>query len=201
MRRSRFIAVVQHVSTVEEARGQLAELRREFHDARHLCSAYVIGPRREIQRSHDDGEPSGTAGAPMLEAVLKRVTRAGRTDLSDVAVVVVRYFGGVLLGAGGLVRAYSESVSRALDSAPFVRRRLQQVLDIKVPHADAGRLEHSLRSTGIEIIGHAYGHSVTISVAVPASAPGVSGFEARLASLTAGARTAERTSVRWVDSA
>uniref|UniRef100_UPI0039EEFE92 IMPACT family protein n=1 Tax=Sinomonas sp. G460-2 TaxID=3393464 RepID=UPI0039EEFE92 len=111
IKRSRFITVLRRAETEDEARALVAELRREFHDARHHCSAFVLGPDRTAQRSNDDGEPSGTAGIPMLEALLKGATLDGAADLSDVAAVVVRYFGGILLGAGGLVRAYSESVS------------------------------------------------------------------------------------------
>ncbi|HSU46325.1 MAG TPA: YigZ family protein, partial [Arthrobacter sp.] len=117
VKRSRFITVLRRAGTEAEARELVADLRREFHDARHHCSAFVIGPDRTIQRSSDDGEPAGTAGIPMLEALLKRETAPGVTGLSDASAVVVRYFGGVLLGAGGLVRAYSESVSAALDLA------------------------------------------------------------------------------------
>lgn len=119
IRRSRFITVLRRSPDEDTARSLVADLRREFHDARHHCSAFVIGPDRMIQRSSDDGEPSGTAGIPMLEALIKRETADGVTDLSDVSAVVVRYFGGILLGAGGLVRAYSESVSKALDLAPW----------------------------------------------------------------------------------
>ena len=90
----------------------------------------MLGPDRDMQRSNDDGEPSGTAGIPMLEALLKRETAPGVADLSDVAAVVVRYFGGILLGAGGLVRAYSESVSGALELAPLVRRRRLRICSV-----------------------------------------------------------------------
>ena len=105
VKRSRFITVLHRTADEEGARSVLAGLRREFHDARHHCSAFVLGPDRDMQRSNDDGEPSGTAGLPMLDALLKRETAPGVTDLSDVTAVVVRYFGGILLGAGGLVRA------------------------------------------------------------------------------------------------
>ena len=100
IKRSRFITVLRRAATEETARDLVAGLRREFHDARHHCSAFVLGPDRGIQRSNDDGEPSGTAGIPMLEALLKRETAPGAADLSDASAVVVRYFGGILLGAG-----------------------------------------------------------------------------------------------------
>jgi putative IMPACT (imprinted ancient) family translation regulator len=96
IKRSRFITVLRRAGTEDAARDLVAGLRREFHDARHHCSAFVIGPDRTIQRSSDDGEPAGTAGIPMLEALLKRETASGVTDLSDVSAVVVRYFGTVM---------------------------------------------------------------------------------------------------------
>src|SRR6478752_7614543 len=148
VKRSRFITVLRRAGTEDTARDLVAGLRREFHDARHHCSAFVIGPDRDIQRSNDDGEPSGTAGIPMLEAILKRETAPGVADLSDVAVVVVRYFGGILLGAGGLVRAYSESVSGALELAPLVRRRRLRICSVPVQNAVAGRLANDLRAAG-----------------------------------------------------
>src|SRR6476661_10584301 len=134
IKRSRFITVLGRAGTEDEARNLVAGLRREFHDARHHCSAFVIGPDRTIQRSSDDGEPAGTAGIPMLEALLKRETAPGMTDLSDISAVVVRYFGGVLLGAGGLVRAYSESISTALELAPMVQRSRLRICAVRVPH-------------------------------------------------------------------
>lgn len=200
VRRSRFIAIVRRVDTEEHTRQLLTDLRREFHDARHHCSAFVIGPDRSLQRANDDGEPSGTAGAPMLDAILKRETSSGVTDLSDLAVVVVRYFGGVLLGAGGLVRAYSDAASRALDAAPTVQRRLLQQLTVPVAHADAGRVENDLRAAGTEVLGTDYlADRALIQVAVPAGETSVSAFTARLASLTAGQSGAELQDLKWVD--
>src|SRR3954452_3337194 len=148
IKRSRFITVLRRAGAEDTARDLVAGLRREFHDARHHCSAFVIGPDRTIQRSSDDGEPAGTAGIPMLEALLKRETASGVADLSDVSAVVVRYFGGILLGAGGLVRAYSESVSATLDLAPLVRRSRLRICAVPLQHAAAGRLENDLPAAG-----------------------------------------------------
>ncbi|WP_196866856.1 IMPACT family protein [Arthrobacter sp. CAN_A212] len=200
VRRSRFVAVVRRADTEDGARHLVTDLRREFHDARHHCSAFVLGPDRSIQRANDDGEPSGTAGVPMLDAILKRVTTGGATDLSDLAVVVVRYFGGVLLGAGGLVRAYSDAVSQALEAAPTVQRRLLQQLTVPVAHADAGRVENDLRAAGTGILGTDYlADRALIQVAVPAGEASVMDFTARLASLTAGQSGAELQDLKWVD--
>lgn len=106
IRRSRFIACLFPVTDDEQARARLGELRHEFHDARHHCSAQLLGPGRDSAHSSDDGEPAGTAGVPIMQALTSHVTATGRADLSNVLAVVVRYFGGVELGAGGLARAY-----------------------------------------------------------------------------------------------
>jgi uncharacterized YigZ family protein len=200
IRRSRFITVLRRSPDEETARSLVTDLRREFHDARHHCSAFVIGPDRMIQRSSDDGEPSGTAGIPMLEALIKRETAATVTDLSDISVVVVRYFGGILLGAGGLVRAYSESVSTALDLAPLVQRRRLRLCAINSPHADAGRLENDLRSAGYVMAETGYEPRHTIlRVALPDDDAAISEAHARLASLTSGNLELRLQGTEWVD--
>lgn len=109
--KSRFITTVYPCSTEEEAQAFIGRINKEFWDARHNCTAFALGPKQEQQRSSDNGEPSGTAGKPMLE-VLKK------TGITNIAVVVTRYFGGIKLGAGGLIRAYSHSVAETLRLAP-----------------------------------------------------------------------------------
>lgn len=142
IKKSRFLAHLAPARTVEEADAVVARVRKELWDARHHCVALVVGTHADAQRSSDDGEPSGTAGVPMLEVLRHR-------DVTDVVAVVSRYFGGVLLGAGGLVRAYSGAVSGALDAAAggglLLRRARRTVVRLDVPHADAGRIEHLLR--------------------------------------------------------
>ncbi|XAS70254.1 YigZ family protein [Micrococcaceae bacterium Sec5.1] len=200
IRRSRFITVLRRSPDEETARSLVAALRREFHDARHHCSAFVVGPDRMIQRSSDDGEPSGTAGIPMLEALLKRETAPGVTDLSDVSVVVVRYFGGILLGAGGLVRAYSESVSAALELAPLVQRRRLRLCDIDVPHADAGRLENELRGSGFVMANTSYEAKHTVlRVALADNSDALAEADSRVAALTAGTGTLSPQGTEWID--
>lgn len=138
IKKSRFIARVEPVTSVDEADAVIARLRKQWWDARHNCSAMVTGLLGDQARSSDDGEPSGTAGVPMLEVLRRR-------ELTDVVAVVTRYFGGVKLGAGGLVRAYSSAVSEALDLAsPVHRQSLTQVM-FDVSHADAGRYDNLLR--------------------------------------------------------
>ena len=142
IKRSRFLAHVAPVADGTEADEVVARLRKQHWDARHHCVAVVLGVHADTQRSSDDGEPSGTARAAMLEVLRHRRT-------TDVVAVVTRYFGGVLLGAGGLVRAYSGAVTAALDDAErrglvIGRRHLVEVT-LDAPHAEAGRLEHLLR--------------------------------------------------------
>jgi uncharacterized YigZ family protein len=200
VKRSRFITVLRRSGSEEEARSLVADLRREFHDARHHCSAFVIGPDRDIQRSSDDGEPSGTAGIPMLDALTKRETQPGLADLSDVSAVVVRYFGGVLLGAGGLVRAYSESVSTALALAPLVRRTRLRICSTTVQHAAAGRLENDLRAAGFTMGETSYGGSGTVlRVALPDDDAGIAAAADRLLALTAGSAILVPEGTEWID--
>jgi uncharacterized YigZ family protein len=200
IKRSRFITVLQRTPDEDSARSLVSGLRREFHDARHHCSAFVLGPDRGVQRSNDDGEPSGTAGIPMLEALLKRETAPGVTDLSDVAAVVVRYFGGILLGAGGLVRAYSESVSSALDSAPLVRRQRLRICSVPVPHASAGRLENELRAAGYVMAGPSYDAQMTVlRLALPDDTAGLAQAADRVAALTAGTAALLAGESEWID--
>ncbi len=136
----------------------------------------------------------------MLEALLKRETSPRVTDLSDVSVVVVRYFGGILLGAGGLVRAYSESVSAGLDLAPLVLRRRLRLCAIDVPHAGAGRLENELRGAGYLMADTGYEAQHTVlRVALPDEATAISEARARLASLTAGHLELRPQGTEWVD--
>jgi uncharacterized YigZ family protein len=200
VKRSRFITVLRRADSEETARDLVSVLRREFHDARHHCSAFVLGPDRGIQRSNDDGEPSGTAGIPMLEALLKRETTPGTADLSDVSAVVVRYFGGILLGAGGLVRAYSESLSGALERAPLVRRRRLRICSASVPHSAAGRLENDLRASGFVMAETSYGASDTVlRLAIPDDPAEISTASERLLSFTSGEVALVPGGTEWID--
>lgn len=138
IKKSRFLTHIAPVTGPDGADAVIAAVKKRAWDARHNCSAQVTGISGERARSSDDGEPSGTAGVPMLEVLKRR-------DLTDVVAVVTRYFGGIKLGAGGLVRAYSSAVSEALDLATLVDRRLLTGVRVRAPHADAGRLENLLR--------------------------------------------------------
>lgn len=203
--RSRFRSTVARVSDEQEARAVVESLRRQHWDARHHCSAFVVGPERTLEQAADDGEPAGTAGLPMLEALVLRRTAtdaAGRdvTDLSDVSAVVVRWFGGTLLGAGGLVRAYSEAVSQALDGASLVVRRRQRLYRLPASHADAGRIENELRAAGTTVLDTAYGAAgAELGLALPDDDAAVAALHSRVASLTAGAGVLRPVGTDWVD--
>lgn len=190
VKRSRFICRIERVSTEGEARAVVDRVRRQHWDARHNCSAFVLGPDGAVQRSNDDGEPSGTAGAPMLEVLRGR-------EVSDVVAVVTRDFGGVLLGAGGLVRAYSGAVKAALDQVGVLERRLVELFDIEVAHADAGRLENDLRARGVTVLGVEHAETATLHVAVDAA--GAELFRRMLAEVTGGSAVAVAAGRDWVD--
>lgn len=136
--RSRFIACVTPAFSEEEARAYIEKIRKEFPDASHVCTAYVTGENDMIQRSSDNHEPAGTAGVPMLEAIRK-------SGLSSTCACVVRYFGGIKLGAGGLIRAYSGSVTDALAEAKKLDKVPVDVWQITYPYDLSGKLEGWLR--------------------------------------------------------
>jgi len=199
IRRSRFIGCLARVDTELQAREFIAGLRRQHHEARHVCSAFILGADRDVMRSSDDGEPAGTAGIPMLEALSLRDT-GGARDLSDVCVVVVRYFGGIKLGAGGLVRAYSDAVSAVLDTTRMLTRQRMVLTGIEAPHAEAGRWENELRAAGFAVQGTDYGaSSATVTVALPDDGRAGDAFAARLAAITAGTGTFHTLGTEWVD--
>lgn len=166
IRKSRFLTHVAPVSSPEEAEAVIAGIRRKAWDAAHNCTAMVTGLLGDQARSSDDGEPSGTAGVPMLEVLRRR-------ELTDVVAVVTRYFGGVKLGAGGLVRAYSSAVSEALDLVALVRRKSLTQVTLEVPHADAGRFDNLLRAWALDhgaTLGEPrYGAQATLELWVPAA--------------------------------
>lgn len=190
VKRSRFGCTLERVESEEAARAVVTRLRKEHWDARHHCSAFVIGPDGGLHRSSDDREPAGTAGTPMLEVLRGQ-------EVSDVVAVVTRWFGGVLLGAGGLVRAYGDAVRAGLDSVGTVDRSLVLEHELVVPHAEAGRVEHELRSRGVIILDTTYAADVTLRLGVPADEEGR--LAPSVAELTAGSGRLRQVGSRWVD--
>lgn len=140
IQKSRFIGYVKRVETEEAAQSFISEIKKKHHDANHNCSAYMIGDNNQIQKANDDGEPSGTAGVPMLEVLKKQ-------DLKDTVIVVTRYFGGIKLGAGGLIRAYGSTTSQAIAATGVVERQLMQGISIVVSYSLLGKLENVLRNS------------------------------------------------------
>ncbi|SFD41627.1 uncharacterized protein, YigZ family [Bacillus sp. OV194] len=138
--RSRFLAHFARATTEAEAIEFIQRIKKMHHSANHNCSAYLIGEHDHIQKANDDGEPSGTAGVPMLEVLKKR-------KLKDVVVVVTRYFGGIKLGAGGLIRAYGKSVSEGLNAIGVVERKLMQIVHTKIDYTLLGKVENDIRSS------------------------------------------------------
>lgn len=193
IKKSRFITHVAPVASPEEADAVIAAVKKRAWDARHNCSAQVTGVLGDRARSSDDGEPSGTAGIPMLEVLRRR-------ELTDVVAVVTRYFGGIKLGAGGLVRAYSSAVSEALDLAALVDRRMLVGVDISVDHADAGRFDNLLRSWAPAhdsvLDEPVYGVQASFVVWTPAAA--VESLTAEIAANSAGAVSAVPTGVEKI---
>lgn len=165
VKRSRFIATIARVEDEDAARAVIAEVRRAHQTARHHCSAFIVEVPggRPIERSSDDGEPAGTAGMPMLDVL----RGAG---LTQVVAVVTRYFGGVLLGTGGLVRAYSDAVQTALDAAPRVQVIERSAFSIVVEHEHFGRVQAQLLRAGIDIVDVDYSAVVQLTVLAGCSA-------------------------------
>jgi len=144
IRKSRFIGHARPVATEEEAVQFVEQIKKKYWDATHNCSAYVVGERDEWQKALDDGEPSGTAGKPILEVIKHR-------NLKNVAVVVTRYFGGIMLGAGGLVRAYTNGAAAGIDAAGPIVKTLHREIAVEVDYTWYGKLENVLRERGVRI--------------------------------------------------
>ena len=192
IKRSRFITLIGRATNEEEARALIDAARERFPDARHHCSAYIyhVDAANPVERSSDDGEPSGTAGKPMLD-VLKG------SGLLDICAVVVRYFGGIKLGAGGLVHAYGGAVSETMEQVERVTRALRELYTVEVSHADAGRLEADLCNRGVDIVDTTYSQAVTYTVSV---APGgEEELTATLAALTQGEVAPQEAGTAWVE--
>lgn len=158
--KSRFIAHIARAKTEDEAIQFIQSIKKEHNSATHNCSAYLIGETDNIQKANDDGEPSGTAGVPMLEVLKKR-------ELKDTVAVVTRYFGGIKLGAGGLIRAYGKAVSESLNHIGVVERQLQQIVHITVDYTLLGKMENELRNSVFPIKEMNYLDKVEIQMYVP----------------------------------
>lgn len=159
-KKSRFIATVRIVHSEEEAIRFIESMKKKYWDATHNCSAYVIGERKELMRCSDDGEPQGTAGRPMLDVLLGE-------DVYDVAVVVTRYFGGTLLGTGGLVRAYSKAVQEGLAQSILIEQKYGVLLEVITDYNGIGKLQYLFGQEKMPIMESEYTDIVTLKVLVP----------------------------------
>lgn len=159
-KKSRFIATVRPVESEDEAVSFINETKKKYWDARHNCSAFVIGKRQELTRCSDDGEPAGTAGRPMLDVLLKE-------NIHNAAVVVTRYFGGVLLGTGGLVRAYQQATKAGLSASEIIEKKEGAVLFIRTDYTGIGRLQYLLAQEKITVMDTAYEADVLVKAVIP----------------------------------
>lgn len=158
-KKSKFICNVYHIESVEEAEKILADVRKKYHDARHNCFAYRIADG-DLSKSSDDGEPSGTAGVPMLNILTGR-------GLSNILVVVTRYFGGILLGTGGLVRAYSLATTSSLDNAELIEEEIGLMASFWIDYKDLDEVKYQMKNRGILISDLKYDEKVNVIIEGP----------------------------------
>lgn len=159
IQKSRFICYISRATTEEEAQEFIQKIKKQHWNATHNCSAYLIGEQDHIQKANDDGEPSGTAGVPMLEVLKKR-------GLKDTVVVVTRYFGGIKLGAGGLIRAYGKCTSEGINHVGVVQRKLMRVMQTEIDYTLLGKVENELRNSKYAIKDIHYLENVTFDTYV-----------------------------------
>lgn len=190
IKKSRFICHLFRVTGEEDARAQIEVVRKQHWNANHNCTAWIIGEGMSSQRSSDDGEPSGTAGMPMLDVLRRR-------EVTDTLAIVTRYFGGIMLGAGGLIRAYGGAVSEALDVTGIVERLPLAVVNVTANYDDAGRIENAIRARDLDLVDVAYAMDVTFELVMPPA--NVGAFDTWLQELTNGVNGATITGEGFVE--
>ena len=188
-KKSRFIAQIFPIKTEEEALQLLAGVRKKHYDARHNCFAYVLGDNNETERCSDDGEPSGTAGRPMMDVITGR-------GIHNVLVVVTRYFGGTLLGTGGLVRAYSAAVKEGLSDCVIVEKIRGFAVKVTTDYTDVGKIQYIAASRELSEESSEYGEKAEFVYLVPAEK--VEGFEQEITEKTGGKSRIERGDETWI---
>ena len=187
-KKSRFIATTRPVETEEEAIAFIEEMKKKYWDARHHCSAYVIGERGQVQRCSDDGEPGQTAGRPMLDVLLGQEVR-------NVCVVVTRYFGGTLLGTGGLVRAYSGAAQEGLKNSVIVEKHLGVRLKITTDYNGIGKIQYVAGQMGVTILDTEYTEQVVVWLMIPSGQQDA--FQAQITEKTGGRAVMEPEGVLY----
>ena len=160
-KRSRFIANIYYIEDEEQAKKYIKEVKKKYHDAKHNCFAYkVVENKKNIERSSDDGEPSGTAGMPILNII-------NGEGLCNILIIVTRYFGGILLGTGGLLRAYTESTKKALENANIIEKEIGYEAKITVSYSEYEKFEYYAKQKKIKILNKTYNENVEIIVEIP----------------------------------
>ena len=160
IQKSRFLTYINRVESEQQAQAFIEEIKAKHKSANHNCSAYLIGEHDSIQKANDDGEPSGTAGFPMLEVLKKQ-------GLKDTVVVVTRYFGGIKLGGGGLIRAYGKATTEGLMAAQIVERRLHHLMKVSVDYTWLGKVENEIRTSAYPLDRIDYAEAVELFLYVP----------------------------------
>ena len=188
-KKSRFIANIFPVNTEEEALERIGQIKKKHYDARHHCFAYVLGEKNEVERCSDDGEPSGTAGRPMLDLLVG-------AGVHDVLAVVTRYFGGTLLGTGGLVRAYSAATKEALENCEIRQKEVGYRLTIATDYVDLGKIQYLAAARELKEENVDYGENVSITYEVPETE--IDAFEKELVDKTGGKCKIDRGSKIWI---
>lgn len=188
--KSRFIAYVNRAETEEQALEFINSIKKKHPNATHNCSCYLIGEHDQFQKANDDGEPSGTAGVPMLEVLKKK-------GLKDTVVVVTRYFGGIKLGGGGLIRAYGKATTEGIEAAQIVERKCHHLIKISIDYVWLGKLENELRNSTYILKDIQYAENVQIFVYVPKNA--VDTFESWITELTNGQASIETIDKHFVE--
>ena len=176
-KKSRFIATTEKIETEEEALAFIGRMKKQYWDARHNCYAFAAGEHHNLQRCSDDGEPAGTAGRPMLDVLLKE-------DIHNIAVVVTRYFGGTLLGTGGLVRAYQKAVQEGLKNSVLIEKMQGRLLTVECDYNSIGKIQYILAQRQITVLHTEYTDKVRLEVMVPSGE--AKGLEAEITEGTSG---------------
>ena len=158
-KRSKFLAFAHHVTSVDEVKTLLASYRKKYYDARHCCYAYVLGPERSVFRANDDGEPSSTAGKPILGQI-------NSCGLTDVLIVVVRYYGGVNLGTGGLIIAYKTAASDALAHATIELRQVEEIVTFDFSYPMMNEVMHVVKEMQARIISQQFDNTCSITLRI-----------------------------------
>jgi len=190
IQKSRFITYVNRAETEQEAQSFIDDIKNQHKSANHNCSAYMIGEHDNIQKANDDGEPSGTAGFPILEVLKKQ-------GLKDTVVVVTRYFGGIKLGGGGLIRAYGKATTEGISEAQVVERKLHYIMKVSIDYTWLGKVENEIRSSEYPLDRIEYADLVELYIFTPANKEEI--FKAWITEITNGQAVIEHVGEEFLE--